>query len=587
MIKILHTADWHLGKKLDSFSRLEEQILVMNEIVEIADQQQVDLVLIAGDLFDNFNPSVEAVELFYKTLKRFSNNGKRPVIAISGNHDSPSLIDAPDPLARECGIILIGYPNAKIQEFELNDFKISKSVEGMIELKLNSFDFPIRIIHTPYANEIRLKQYFGENKEEALNEVLATNWKNIANEYCDENGVNLLMAHLYMNQKGAEILEEPEGEKPIKIGNADMIFSEAIPPQIQYTALGHLHGFKNIGTEIKPVVYSSSPLCYSFSEAGQTKYVSIIEAEPNQTISYHKVELKNILLNDIKKEYPFVFELAIYFTKRTEEIFNCAISENEIGFIAMHLGIGLESQKLSNRYKAILIHPYDNKVKDQLITFLTTKFSSQIELVNSISYIDEIKINEENPDIILSTTQLNVDFTYILISPFGLTKDEIKIINYLNELNIIKLQKDNHMILKDFFSRDLFYMDMEFDNSEDIIRFLSDKLLEQGIVSNNFYKSVLDRESISPTSFEQFIAVPHPIVFDSFSSKGAVCILKRPIQWGEYQVKIVILFAIKNEDRKKLKDYYSLIGQAIIEENSLRRLLAAKSYSQFLDVFSA
>ncbi|MGV0979540.1 metallophosphoesterase family protein [Empedobacter falsenii] len=292
-MKILHTADWHLGKKLDSFSRLEEQILVMNEIVEIADQQQVDLVLIAGDLFDNFNPSVEAVELFYKTLKRLSNNGKRPVVAISGNHDSPSLIDAPDPLARECGIILIGYPNAKIQEFELNDFKITKSVEGMIELKLNSFDFPIRIIHTPYANEIRLKQYFGENKEEALNEVLATNWKNIANEYCDENGVNLLMAHLYMNQKGAEILEEPEGEKPIKIGNADMIFSEAIPPQIQYTALGHLHGFKNIGTKEKPVVYSSSPLCYSFSEASQTKYVSIIEAEPNQVISYHKIELKN------------------------------------------------------------------------------------------------------------------------------------------------------------------------------------------------------------------------------------------------------------------------------------------------------
>nr|WP_306490389.1 exonuclease subunit SbcD [Empedobacter falsenii] len=293
MIKILHTADWHLGKKLDSFSRLEEQVLVMNEIVEIADQQQVDLVLIAGDLFDNFNPSVEAVELFYKTLKRLSNNGKRPVVAISGNHDSPSLIDAPDPLARECGIILIGYPNAKIQEFELNDFKISKSVEGMIELKLNSFDFPIRIIHTPYANEIRLKQYFGENKEDALNEVLATNWKNIANEYCDVNGVNLLMAHLYMNQKGAEILEEPEGEKPIKIGNADMIFSEAIPPQIQYTALGHLHGFKNIGTKENPVIYSSSPLCYSFSEAGQTKYVSIIEAEPNQAISYHKVELKN------------------------------------------------------------------------------------------------------------------------------------------------------------------------------------------------------------------------------------------------------------------------------------------------------
>ena len=292
-MKILHTADWHLGKRLDRFSRLEEQILVMNEIVQIADEQNVDLVLVAGDLFDNFNPSVEAIELFYKTLKRLSQNGKRPVIAISGNHDSPYLIDAPDPLARECGIILIGHPKAKVTPFELEDFEISNSVEGMIELKLKNHAFPIRIVHTAFANEIRLKEYFGENKEEALNQVLAENWATIADEFCDENGVNILTTHLYMNKRGAPILEEPDGEKPIKIGNADLIYSDTIPPQIQYTALGHLHAFRNIGTEEKPVVYSSSPLCYSFSEAGQTKYVSIIEAKPNQNVSYEKIALKN------------------------------------------------------------------------------------------------------------------------------------------------------------------------------------------------------------------------------------------------------------------------------------------------------
>lgn len=291
-MKILHTADWHLGKRLDRFSRLEEQILVMNEIVQIADEQNVDLVLIAGDLFDNFNPSVEAVELFYKTLKQLSLNGKRPVIAISGNHDSPNFIDAPDPLARECGIILIGHPKAKINPFELEHFKISNSQEGFIELELKHQNFPIRILHTPYANEIRLKEYLGENKEAELNNVLAENWKKTADEFCDENGINILMTHLYMNKKGAPILEEPEGEKPIKIGNADLIWSEIIPPQIQYTALGHLHGFQNIGTEEKPVVYSSSPLCYSFSEAGHTKYVSIIEAEPNTTVSFEKIALQ-------------------------------------------------------------------------------------------------------------------------------------------------------------------------------------------------------------------------------------------------------------------------------------------------------
>ena len=292
-MKILHTADWHLGKRLDRFSRLEEQVLVMNEIVEIADEQKVDMVLIAGDLFDNFNPSVEATELFYKTLKQLSLNGKRPVIAISGNHDSPNFIDAPNPLARECGIILIGHPNTKINDFELEHFKISNSKEGFLELQLKNQDFPVRILHTPYANEIRLKEYFGENKEEELNKILAENWKNLADEFCDENGVNFLMTHLYMNKKGAPILDEPEGEKPIKIGNADLIFSDSIPAQIQYTALGHLHAFNNVGTTEKPAVYSSSPLCYSFSEAGQTKYISLIEAFPNQEVSFEKIALKN------------------------------------------------------------------------------------------------------------------------------------------------------------------------------------------------------------------------------------------------------------------------------------------------------
>ena len=292
-MKILHTADWHLGKRLDRFSRLEEQILVMNEIVEIANEQHVNLVLIAGDLFDNFNPGVEATELFYKTLKRLSLNGKRPVVAISGNHDSPNLIDAPDPLARECGIILIGHPKAEVSPFEVEGFTIINSAPGFIEIQLKNQDFPVRILHTPYANEIRLKEYFGENKEEELSNVLAENWKTLADEFCDQKGVNLLTAHLYMNKKGAPILEEPEGEKPIKIGNADLIYSDIIPPQIQYTALGHLHGFRNIGTAEKPVVYSSSPLCYSFSEAGQTKYVSIIDAQPNQKVAFERIPLQN------------------------------------------------------------------------------------------------------------------------------------------------------------------------------------------------------------------------------------------------------------------------------------------------------
>lgn len=294
-IKILHTADWHLGKKLDHFSRFEEQKLVMNEICEIADKQNADIILVAGDLFDTFNPPVEAIDLMYKTLKRLTNNGKRPVIAIAGNHDSPDRIDAPNPLARECGILFIGNPNSVVSKINIeNGFEISQSEEGFLEIKLPQSDFPIRIIAMPYANELRLKTYLGsEDREEHLNQLLQTSWASLANKYCDTSGVNLLVTHLYMMKRGGAILEEPEGEKPLRIGNADVVYTDCIPDQIQYTALGHLHRFQEVGGHQSPVIYSSSPLCYSFSETGQDKKVVLIEAEPNIPVRVSAIPLQS------------------------------------------------------------------------------------------------------------------------------------------------------------------------------------------------------------------------------------------------------------------------------------------------------
>ena len=293
-MKILHTADWHLGKRLDSFSRLEEQKIVLDEICIIADEQAVDAVIVAGDLFDAFNPPVEAIELLYKTLKRLTNNGKRPVIAIAGNHDSPDRIDSPEPLARECGIVFMGYPNTEIKTIELeNGFEITKTDKGFIEINLPEHNYPLRIIATPYANEVRMKEYFGEEKEVELSNSLQMGWGDLSEKYCDNKGVNILVTHLYMLKRGGEVLEEPDGEKPLKIGNADLIYSDIIPPQIQYTAMGHLHRHQNVGTDEKPVVYSGSPLSYSFSEAGQQKYVKIINVEPNSIAQLERIPLKS------------------------------------------------------------------------------------------------------------------------------------------------------------------------------------------------------------------------------------------------------------------------------------------------------
>lgn len=294
-MKILHTADWHLGKKLDHFSRLEEQRLVMHEICDIADQQQADVVIVAGDLFDTFNPPVEAIDLLYKTLKRLTNNGKRPVIAIAGNHDSPDRIDAPNPLARECGILFVGNPEVTIPKIAIeNGFEIIQSASGFISIQLPQYDYPIRIITTPYANEQRLKTYLGaESKEVQLNQVLHDSWATLADQYCDDKGVNILTTHLYMLKRGGEILEEPDGEKPLRIGNADIVYTDCIPHQIQYTALGHLHRFQNVGGHFSPVVYSSSPLSYSFAEAGQEKKVVLLKAEPNKAVIFEGIPLKS------------------------------------------------------------------------------------------------------------------------------------------------------------------------------------------------------------------------------------------------------------------------------------------------------
>jgi exonuclease SbcD len=131
-----------------------------------------------------------------------------------------------------------------------------------------------------------------ENSEEELREVLQQKWHNLAEKYCDDKGVNVLVTHLFMVKKGDKLPEEPEDEKPIlHVGGAQVIYSENIPKQVQYTALGHLHRMHQVDPEICPVYYSGSPLSYSFAEVNQKKYVLMIDAEPGETASVREIEL--------------------------------------------------------------------------------------------------------------------------------------------------------------------------------------------------------------------------------------------------------------------------------------------------------
>jgi exonuclease SbcD len=293
-MKLLHTADWHLGKRLDHHPRLPEQREVLSEICEIADREAVDAVLIAGDLFDHANPSMEALELFYYTLKKLTREGQRPVIGIAGNHDAPDRLEAPDPLARASGILLAGYPHSQPKPFQLETgVRISKTAPGFVELELPGFSYPLRLLLTPYANGFRMQRFLGtEEESESLRQLLQAHWQQLAEAHCDATGINLLMAHLFFMRKGGPKPEEPDDEKPmLTVGGAQEIFTQNLPSGIQYAALGHLHRYHSVAEAPCPVVYSGSPLAYSFSEADQQKYVVLIEAEPGKAVHYQPIAL--------------------------------------------------------------------------------------------------------------------------------------------------------------------------------------------------------------------------------------------------------------------------------------------------------
>ena len=291
-MKILHTADWHLGKRLENFNRHAEQVTVLREICDIADKEAVDVILIAGDLYDTFNPPIESTELFYTMCKRLTHNGLRPVIAIAGNHDSPERIEAPDPLARACGIVFSGFPHTIITPFELETgVAVTRSDEGFIELKLPQYDYALRLFLTPYANEYRLKLDLRDKPEENLRQMLTEHWSKLSEKYADTEGVNICVAHLYVMEKDGIAPDEPDEERPIYVGGAGAIHTECFPATFQYVALGHLHRQQVISGVPCPIVYCGSPLAYSFAEENQDKYVMLIDATPAKTVVYKRIKL--------------------------------------------------------------------------------------------------------------------------------------------------------------------------------------------------------------------------------------------------------------------------------------------------------
>lgn len=287
-MKILHTSDWHLGKKLNNWSRLEEQKEVLSEIIEICREEDPELIILSGDLYDSWNPPHEAIELLYRTLSRMSDGGRRIILALAGNHDAPEHVEAPDALARESAIFFLGYPGSQPADMELESgVKVLFPEAGMVLIE--GLSKPLRVICTPYASETRMRQYLDvENREEALRNILTEQWNSLGEKYFDDKGINLMAAHLFMGNRSDLLTEEePEGEKSIlHPGGLEQIYCDALPPDCQYMALGHLHRGFPVSTDPVTAVYSGSPAAYSLSENHKDKSVVLIDLNPGKKARY-------------------------------------------------------------------------------------------------------------------------------------------------------------------------------------------------------------------------------------------------------------------------------------------------------------
>ncbi len=262
-MRLLHTADWHVGKTLKGHSRLDEQERVLREIVGVAREQQVDAVLVAGDLYDSAAPSAQAQQLVVRTLMGLAATGAE-VIAIAGNHDHASTLDAYRPLAGAAGITLVGSVRTA-EHGGVVEFTARSSGERatVAVLPFLSQRYAVRaadlVVNTPGENTSAYDQQ--------LRDILAT----LTAGFRDD-AVNLVLAHLTVlnGRMGG-------GER-----TAQSIFEYAVPASIfpveaHYVALGHLHRRQRMDAPC-PVHYCGAPYAVDFGEQQNTPVVCLVEA---------------------------------------------------------------------------------------------------------------------------------------------------------------------------------------------------------------------------------------------------------------------------------------------------------------------
>lgn len=264
-MKFIHTSDWHIGRQFHNVSLLEDQQHVLKQIIDYIKQENVDALIIAGDIYDRSVPPATAVELLDDVLNQICSQMGVPVVLIPGNHDSAERLSFGSRQLTQAGLHIMG--------------DLEKITEPVV---IQNGDESIHFYGIPYNDPEHVNDCYDQkvaNHDEAhafLVEKIQTS--------LDENNANILISHCFIDGG-----EESESERPLSIGGVDRVSTEHFK-NFDYVALGHLHGPQYKGEEY--IRYSGSILKYSFSEQHHKKAVTLVETKNNQLKAFTQLPLK-------------------------------------------------------------------------------------------------------------------------------------------------------------------------------------------------------------------------------------------------------------------------------------------------------
>lgn len=262
-MKFLHTSDLHIGKKIFETSLWEDQSAMLKQIYDIAVEEKVDALVIAGDVYDRSIPATEAVELLDDFLTCLAQN-KIPVIMISGNHDSPERVGFAGKILENQGIYISGVYEDRLRQVELED------AYGKVVFVCLPFVKPAVVD--------------AQNCAEGVKRILEKEALTF-----EENVRYVLVTHYFVTGESGEQPQLSEAETAIDVGGIDNVPANVFAG-FDYVALGHIHKAQRIGGG--NIYYSGAPMKYSFSEAGSHKYVNIVELREKGRMQIDRKELK-------------------------------------------------------------------------------------------------------------------------------------------------------------------------------------------------------------------------------------------------------------------------------------------------------